>query len=267
MLRWTQEEAFEVGGTSFRTMPVDYLDGAALELDEDEFFLCKPVAEIDSYVELVRSRSPRRIVELGVFGGGSTMFLAQVASPERIVAVDLAPLEQVDEKIGRQIAAGALDDGVIHLHGGIDQADRSELARIYTEGFGDAEVDLVIDDCSHFYAPTLASFNELFPRLRTGGLYVIEDWRWAHHDLDALPIDGSEPERMPVTRLLLEALTSIAATPGVIESIAVEPDKALIVRGEAPIDPATFDVTALSEPGGRTYLRSGKAERKGLFRR
>ena len=52
-------------------------------------------------------------------------------------------------KIDRQITAGALDAGVIQLHGGIDQADRSELARIYAEGFGDTEIDLVIDDCSH----------------------------------------------------------------------------------------------------------------------
>ena len=37
-------------------------------------------------------------------------------------------------------------------------------------------LDLVIDDASHLYGPTMASFEVLFPRLRPGGLYVIEDW-------------------------------------------------------------------------------------------
>jgi hypothetical protein len=43
-----------------------------------------------------------------------------------------------------------------------------------------APLDLVIDDASHIYGPTKASFQALFPLLRPGGLYLIEDWAWAH---------------------------------------------------------------------------------------
>jgi predicted methyltransferase len=38
----------------------------------------------------------------------------------------------------------------------------------------DQLLDLVVDDTSHL-GPTRASFNTLFPRLRPGGVYVIED--------------------------------------------------------------------------------------------
>ena len=43
------------------------------------------------------------------------------------------------------------------------------------------ELDLVVDDASHTYEETKASFEFLFPLLRPGGIYVIEDWSWAHH--------------------------------------------------------------------------------------
>jgi hypothetical protein len=57
------------------------------------------------------------------------------------------------------------------------------------EQFDGGPLDLVVDDCSHLYEPTRASFNELFPRLRPGGAYVIEDWVWAH-----TPLDSEHPE-------------------------------------------------------------------------
>jgi hypothetical protein len=37
-----------------------------------------------------------------------------------------------------------------------------------------------LDDASHIYEPTLSSFQTLFPLLRPGGLYIIEDWAWEH---------------------------------------------------------------------------------------
>ena len=66
----------------------------------------------------------------------------------------------------------------MHIHTDVDQSDRGHLAKIADEAFGDAPLDLVVDDCSHQYEATRASFNELFPRLRAGGLYTIEDWDW-----------------------------------------------------------------------------------------
>ena len=51
------------------------------------------------------------------------------------------------------------------------------LLGIVEQEFGGA-LDMVMDDASHIYEPTLASFQILFTLLPEGGLYIIEDWAW-----------------------------------------------------------------------------------------
>ncbi|MCB0866144.1 MAG: hypothetical protein KDB58_10550 [Solirubrobacterales bacterium] len=119
MLSWTGEGSFELNGTSFRTLPpVDLLEEHPMDLGEREFFVFKPVEEVESYIALVRALEPQRILELGVFGGGSTMLLAEIARPRRIAAIDLTPLAEVEEKVARAVAASDLDPATISLHGG-----------------------------------------------------------------------------------------------------------------------------------------------------
>jgi hypothetical protein len=93
----------------------------------------------------------------------------------------------------------------------VDQADRRTLGKIVTEAFGDERLDLVLDDCSHMHDATRASFNELFSRLRPGGLCPIEDRAWAHPALAGPSPDGPWPERIPLTRLIFELV--LAARP------------------------------------------------------
>ncbi|WP_435593632.1 hypothetical protein [Nocardia sp. bgisy118] len=52
------------------------------------------------------------------------------------------------------------------------QADRRFLDAILSET---GELDIVIDDGSHINSDVIASFCSIFPHLRDGGLYVIED--------------------------------------------------------------------------------------------
>jgi hypothetical protein len=63
----------------------------------------------------------------------------------------------------------------------------------------------VIDDASHIYEPTRASFETLFPYLRPGGLYIIEDWQWSYSDEPPPSLADAEP----VSRLVHEALDSV----------------------------------------------------------
>lgn len=53
-----------------------------------------------------------------------------------------------------------------------DQANADTLERIARGAGG---FDVIIDDASHISSKTIASFGILFPFLRSGGLYVIED--------------------------------------------------------------------------------------------
>ena len=63
---------------------------------------------------------------------------------------------------------------------GVDQSDRVRLTEIVDAEFDGELLDLVLDDASHEYLPTRTSFEVLFPRLRPGGVFVIEDWTTDH---------------------------------------------------------------------------------------
>jgi hypothetical protein len=114
------------------------------------------------------------MVEIGVREGGSTALMALAGRPSKLVAIELAD------------HAPALTDLIeardlpVRTYFGVDQGDRQRLTEILDNEF-DGPIDLVVDDASHLYRPTLASFETIFPRLRPGhGVYVIEDWRWQY---------------------------------------------------------------------------------------
>jgi hypothetical protein len=71
-------------------------------------------------------------------------------------------------------------------------------------------LDLVLDDCSHLYEPTRASFNEPFPRLRPRGAYVIEDRQSAHPTVGSESSEGLFPGHLPLTRLLFQIVLAVA---------------------------------------------------------
>ena len=138
----------------------------------------------------------------------------------------------------------------------VDQADRARLAELVADAFAGESLDLVIDDCSHFYEPTSASFNELFPRLRPGGVYVIEDWRWAHTPVGSDSPEGFYAGQVPLTRLLFEIVLGMPGIPDLITEISIDPDMAIVTRGEAEVDPSSFDLSGASNPRGRALLSS-----------
>ena len=124
----------------------------------------------------------------------------------------------------------------IKTYYGIDQADTAALDRIVSDDF-DGPLDLVIDDGSHLTPESRVSFGELFPRLRPGGIYLVEDWAWAHN-MDA----GFLPDSAPLTLFLFELVIACAHVPGLIEHIEVGPDIFTVRRGPAEIAPGALDL-------------------------
>jgi hypothetical protein len=101
-------------------------------------------------------------------------------------------LEQEDPPLLRRYMEKRDVGGRLKTYWGIDQSDVGTLSNIALAEF-DGAIDLVIDDASHQFGPTQASFTCLFPRLRPGGLYVIEDWNWEIN-----------PDRLPGARGLID---------------------------------------------------------------
>ena len=230
----------------------DYAQSA----DPGALTLVKTPAMVDRLRQLLQGQRGGRIVELGIAFGGSVALLSLLAEPSKLVAVDLEP-EPV-EPLARFIAEHGLGASVKPYYG-VDQADRERLAGLMVDEFGREPLDLVIDDASHFYGPTRASFECLFPRLRPGGRYLIEDWAWMHRFEESLRaavedqssgagqavaavLDRDEPavRYLPLSRFAAELMLVVANEGDVIDSVTVDPHWIVVVRGAAPVDPATF---------------------------
>ena len=214
----------------------------------DRFVLLKTKIQIDFFAR----HAPidvKNIVDLGIYKGGSVVLYQELFSPNRIVGLDLVS-ERV-EALDQYIAQRALGER-IRLYYGTDQGDRRLLSTIVRKNFGSEPLDLVVDDASHMYEPTKTSFNLLFPLLRPGGVYVIEDWGWAHWD-DAYYQGATHSfaeEKTALSKLILELVMVSASRPGMIREIHLRPANAYVVRGNTSIPPG-FDITS-------SYLSSGR---------
>ncbi len=100
------------------------------------------------------------IVEFGVFHGGSLrMWRQYFGRRARLVGVDIDPR-----------CADLAEPGIEVVIG--DQEDREFLATL-RDRLG--PIDVVIDDGGHTMAQQIATFEVLWPAVRDGGLYLVED--------------------------------------------------------------------------------------------
>jgi Methyltransferase domain len=248
-LTWQSDERCVVGDTTFQILPADLLErrNPSISMEGADFLLFKERPLVERYVELLEELRPRRIVELGIMEGGGTALLFALARPERLVAIDRR--RPMDSTLRDYVAREGLDD-IVRIHDDTDQADRQRLAEIVDREFGDDAIDLVVDDCSHLYEATRSSFNELFPRLRPGGVYTIEDWPWAHEQ----PVAEMWAGEVPLTRLILELILASPVVPGLISEVRVDADVARVTRGDASVEKSGFDLSDHLDDTGRAFV-------------
>ena len=240
----TGEDSFEIDGIEYVCCP--FLRGG-FPSTPGRFCLVKPRATTDAYVRLLRDLAPRRVVEVGVADGASLALAADVARPEKLVGIDRrdGPTVAIDDFIAQR----GMGD-TVSVHWGVDQVDAARLGAIMDSEFGGAALDLVVDDASHLLSATRYTFNALFPRLRAGGTYLIEDWWWAHAD----PSESLLPGEVPLTVLIFELLLACAYKPGVVSAVAASRDWALVTRGSEALAPQAFDLATCYGPRGRALI-------------
>ncbi|QQS07057.1 MAG: class I SAM-dependent methyltransferase [Fibrobacterota bacterium] len=106
---------------------------------------------------------PIRMLELGVFRGGSLAMWSEYFPLGTIVGVDLSPnpLAQMPDRT--HFVQGSQDDVAL-----LDKIGD----QFAPDGF-----DIIIDDAAHIGTVARTSFLNLFPHhLKPGGIYVLEDW-------------------------------------------------------------------------------------------
>ena len=253
-LTWTNDTRFGVDDVDFRC--------SFAASTEHEFCVRKSRRLIEATVDLVAEFPAARAVEFGIASGGSTALLALVARPRTLIAIerDAAPVEALRRLIERK----ELVD-VVRPYYGVDQGDQKQITEILDAELGHEPLDFVIDDASHRLEETRTAFEVVFPRLRPGGVYVIEDWNWQLRFRYALArgADGVPPNRLeriddadgrdrfeeylrenlartPLETLGLELVLTRASSGQVVDDVLFAESWIVVRRGPAALDPATF---------------------------
>src|SRR5262249_41025639 len=108
-----------------------------------------------------RQDEPITALEIGVFRGQSVKMWRELLPEATLFALDIDP-----------DCARYADPPRVNITIG-SQADPATLARWVEQVPG--PIDLIIDDGSHVMDHLKISFLHLFPRLRPGGIYAVED--------------------------------------------------------------------------------------------
>jgi predicted O-methyltransferase YrrM len=194
--------------------------------DEYAFTIVKSKPYLDLYAQMAASFQPKSVLELGIFQGGSFVLLDKLFMPERLAAVEISknPIEPLAAYIDRTANRSA--------HFGTSQDDAAALSEIIDTELG-GRLDMVVDDASHIYELSRRSFEILFPRLSPGGVYIIEDWAWAH-DRRYQGEDHPWRKRAALTNLIFE-ITTLLGSSVLISEIAIhKPLVAITKSAKAP---------------------------------
>jgi predicted O-methyltransferase YrrM len=247
-----------------KTPKTETVDGVTFELrplvrfptNPEWVCLRKTPRVVARYKALAAELQGCRMMEVGVDRGGGTSFFLKCFQPQSLLAIDLAG--EPAPELSRFLAVHDKDQRV-NVHWGVDQADSVEVPRLVSEMFNDQPLDIIVDDASHLLRPTTKTFEMLFPRLRRGGIYVIEDWTSEHLMENRLAVamaskseaelaaemasqlaaDPANTFQLPMSFLICQILIAAAYNPDWIESVQATNGICEIRRGHAEIEPGT----------------------------
>ena len=228
-LDW-QPDRLLLNGLVFR---LEHYKSDRWELGEACFSFYKIKPLIDQYARFWATRPGFRaahMLELGLWDGGSLAFWHELLHPDKSVGLDLA--DRADSAYFRRYVAERGLAERVKTYWATNQADAPRLKHIVAAEFA-GPLDLVLDDASHLYGPSKASFEALFPRLRPGGLYILEDWAWAHWRDFQAPDHAWAAEPAP-TQLVTELCECAGSNLAVISSVTVYQGFVAVERGPAP---------------------------------
>ena len=112
--------------------------------------------EYDIFLNKYRDKKVN-VLELGVFRGNSIKMWLEYFYKGNVYGVDIENRE-----------VGITDDRYKFICG--DSTDEKLHKKL-----DDIEFDIVIDDASHMYKHQIYAFERIFPKLKSGSLYIVED--------------------------------------------------------------------------------------------
>ncbi len=239
MLIWEDDMHLKIGNVSFH-LSFDTGELRRGNSTADNFLLGKHRHMVEKSVEIGQQQKIGKIFEMGILKGGSVVLYDQIFQPLKITAIDHMP-EPVSA-LTKYIAKHS-KSGVIKPYYGINQADRPNMEKILSFEFPDRDIDLIIDDASHMYEETREAFNISFPYVAPGGLYIIEDWAWAHWAGNSWQSKNSSfSGKTALSNLLIELFMLAASRPDFIEEIFTNHNSIIIKKGCAELPACNFNI-------------------------
>ena len=226
---WISETRFVVDGLEF----VGDLQSYAERTTRDRVVILKYSSLMKQYMDFLAGHRIDNMFELGIWQGGSPLFYAMATDAKKVVALDLAPKNPALDEI---VAQHGLGDK-LKLHFELSQDNHWGVQQLMDAEFGDEKLDLVIDDASHLYWPSRTSFEIIFPRLREGGLYIIEDWQWAHIDDPQYQNGTTFGDQPALTNFIFELLMAYGSHPDLFWNIVVRDWFVAVQKGSKPLPP------------------------------
>lgn len=235
----SEQKIFEIDGVEF---VIDERPGPQRgKSAENRFILVKNTGCLDFYRKWDKKK-PETIMEVGMFEGGSIIMLDKLFKPKTMVGMDLRqePIQPLEAYVQHHPH--------IKTYYGCSQSDPVTL-QIARENFVNTGIDLVVDDASHLYGHTKATFAMLFPMVTVGGHYIIEDWAWSfgknYQSNDAIWSD------QPAMANLILQLIALSGSTGLIKQVHVQRELVCITRGPGPVPSNLFDLSGIIR--GRTF--------------
>ncbi|MDP3920786.1 MAG: class I SAM-dependent methyltransferase [Candidatus Omnitrophota bacterium] len=111
---------------------------------------------------------PIKLLEIGVARGKSLRMWAKYFPQAKIFGLDINPITRKYERGRIRIIIGSQNDPNV-----LDGVSREA-----------GTLDIIIDDGSHVNTHILQSFETLFPKLNSGGVYIIEALHCSYQDLE-----------------------------------------------------------------------------------
>jgi hypothetical protein len=228
---WRSDTSFVVDGLEFHGDLKSY----TARTTPDRVAILKDSLLLRQYLDFLAPHRIENLLELGIWQGGSPLFYGLATDAKRVVALDIISNDLASNEPGQEPVQlmshrnPAIDEIIfahnlgekVKLHFGTSQADPVAVRQIIDGEFGGEKIDLVIDDASHYYDLSRKSFEIIFPHLREGGLYLIEDWQWAHIN-DPRYQSGEVFSGQPaLTNLVFELLIAYGSHPDMFWNIVV----------------------------------------------
>jgi hypothetical protein len=205
----------------------------------DDFLLGKNRSMVEKLIEMEQQQRISKIFEMGIFKGGSVALHDTIFRPLKIAAIEYTPqpVPALTEYISKHNKHNS-----VQPYYGVSQADRPEMEKILFGEFPKRDINLIVDDASHLYEETRDAFNITFPFLAPRGIYIIEDWAWAHWAGDAWQSEKSYFHgRIALSNLLIELFMLAASRPDFITDIDIGYSTITITKGHGAV-PANFNI-------------------------